>query len=463
MADAPSSLGESCSRDADDALSLTELATAAVGVLTLLIAVYWSGRRKRPLITHAMQRHYSLSSTGFLMAAQSTALPLKFEAWEQLASRLPELNRAGKLRAAVDALSTIGVEPGELQDDALRRARVILTCLVHSYVFGHKVPWCDLQQQCPGGGYKYVSPTEERAPSAEEPLPALPEQLATPWRLVSSLLGMPLVLTATDADLWNSAPYARRDASPADWLPQYRQLFSMTRTRSERGFHAVPHAVNRALAPVVPALVLAPAHVKRRDMRALRELCTQLEAALSLAKSQLAHIYTEVDPSEFYDFYRFLLGGWPEGGLSLPASPAHKLAAGTAEHVGPSAGQTAVIILVDLVLGIEHGASLRAFQAEMRRYMPAAQTELLNDLDSELSKHGTLRALATAADAPRALRDAYAAACAALATMRAYHLGVATHFLRKALKGTGGSDFRALLDEGVVSTRTAVGCARGGA
>ena len=411
-----------------------------------------------------MQARYRLSPRGFLMSARATPLPAKYAAWESLAARLSELNRTASLRTEVDNLPIIGVDAGELDDAALRRARVILTCLVHSFVFGHLVPWRHLQQQCPGGGQQYVPPSagDNDGTNRAKTSPPLPEQLATPWRLVSSYLGMPLVLTATDVDLWNAAPYASgADPPSTEWVPRFQQIFRMTATRSEHGFHAVPHAVNRALAPVVPALLLAPSYVRERRVRQLTRVCTELAAALAAAKSQLERIHAEVDVAEFYDFYRFLLGGWPNGGLALPASAAYGLDAATADHVGPSAGQTAAIILIDIILGIEHADGLRAFQKSMRTYMPQGHTRLLVDLETELATHGTLRGMATAPDAPRHLRSAYDGACSALAALRTFHLGVATHYLRKALKGTGGSDFRSLLNEGVASTRNAVGCARG--
>ena len=72
-----------------------------------------------------------------------------------------------------------------------------------------------------------------------------------------------------------------------------------------------------------------------------------------------------------------------------------------------------------------------------------------------MDEAGTLRNLATAPEAPESLAKAYAGACEALGSLRAYHLGVATHYLRRALTGTGVSDFRSLLDEGVRSTRRA--------
>lgn len=122
-------------------------------------------------------------------------------------------------------------------------------------------------------------------------------------------------------------------------------------------------------------------------------------------------------------------------------------------------------MLIDLVLGVAHGPKLGSFQQEMREYIPAAQARLLAHLDAKCDSHADeqhrgpppdgLRSLAMSEDAPAALREAYEGACAALRAMRAYHLGIATHFLKRALTGTGETDFRAMLDEGICSTRAA--------
>ena len=117
------------------------------------------------------------------------------------------------------------------------------------------------------------------------------------------------------------------------------------------------------------------------------------------------------------------------------------------------------------------GPKLEGFQREMRGYMPSPQRDLLDEIDAEMHAVGTMRAIVEGCGgsttgsggsttgggtaASFRLRRAYASSCTALGRLRAYHLGIATHYLRKALKGTGGSDFRALLDEGLASTREA--------
>ena len=122
-------------------------------------------------------------------------------------------------------------------------------------------------------------------------------------------------------------------------------------------------------------------------------------------------------------------------------------------HAGPSAGQTAIIILLDMALGVVHGPKLGGFQQEMREYMPTEARELLQAFEEDVRKCGSLRSAVDAANAPESLVSAHAAAIKSLGAMRAAHFAIATHFLKRSLKGTGGSDFRAMLSEGLAATK----------
>ena len=173
-------------------LSLVSIAVVGFVVLRLRRAVQHRSVRER----------YGLSACGFVSPAQPSPLPAKFAGWESIAARLPELNQAGQLHAEVEAMPLVGVEPGELDQPALRRARVILTYVVHSYIFGHLIPWQHLKplraasepraprwvyspaasDEVDGGGGSSSTNLSE----VSEGLPQLPPQLATPWRQVTS-------------------------------------------------------------------------------------------------------------------------------------------------------------------------------------------------------------------------------------------------------------------------------------
>ena len=197
-------------------------------------------------------------------------------------------------------------------------------------------------------------------------------------------------------------------------------------------------------------------------------------------RATLERVSDLVDPTEFYDVYRPLLGGWSAdklaSGLRLPGvGPADDLPAAevpdtapiaeaaalladvtvdlVSRHKGPSAGQTAILLLVDRILGVAHGPETAAFQAEMRGYLPAKHAALLADVDERVCRWGSVGDAARHPDAPEALRRAHGEALNALAAMRAFHLGMASRYLRRTNVGTGATDFRAMLGEALRSTR----------
>ena len=86
---------------------------------------------------------YGLTSNGFLPVTCVEKLPLYYNAWENIASDLPALNKTRKLNLAVENLPLLSVDG--LNDEPMkRRAFIVLGMLIHSYINGSKVPWEDL-------------------------------------------------------------------------------------------------------------------------------------------------------------------------------------------------------------------------------------------------------------------------------------------------------------------------------
>ena len=445
---------------------------AGAGAVLLLGGLCLRHRRLARYARHATRcLRFDLSPRrGFVPSVSSTALPVRLAAWEQMAASLPELNRSGRLRAAVDAMPVLDVDG--LTVPQQRRARLLLSYLAHSYVHGPAVPWERLVAGSGSAKFEVIAGLPP-PPDPPPPPPAVPPQLGVPWRRVSSALGMPLVLTASDTDLWNVGPVS--DAlAPAEAMGAFEQLVSMTGTRSERGFHALPFAIQRALSPALPALLEAPRAVARRDDSALVALCESVAAGLTEARALMDRVFDEVDTEEFYDIYRPLLAGFK--GTIVPGAAASggersgEAAVGGAVSggqdelavhlVGPSAGQTAILLLIDAALGVRHGEQTAGFQSQMRGYLPARHSALLQDCCEQLARHGTVKDAAARSGAGSALASAHDAALAALAKVRAFHLRMASHYLRAALRGTGESDFRSLLNEALRSTRGAAGAAQ---
>ena len=400
---------------------------------------------------------------GFLPATCAATLPPAFAELEGLASMLPSLNRSRSLAAAVRSLDPVAESELEaLTERELRRLYVLLSAVAHSYVNGALVPWeffnlDEVEYHAGAADTGAAEPAAElpsviSADTSTEPAAELPRVISAPWLHACERLGLPPVYVATGMDLWNhtlelpTAPWFWPE--PAALLDAFGLRIATTGGAAEVAFHAVPFAIQLQLAHLLPALIDAPADVARRRWRTLAALCGEIAAALKRCVALLQQVAPRLDPAEFYDVYRPLLGGWDAHGLLLRGTGT------TTRAKGPSAGQTALLILLDVVLGVAHKEEARAFQLEMRTgYLPRPHRALLEDVAADVARSGSLRAAAADAAAPAALRDAHRRAIDALAAFRSFHLGMATKYLRRTDKGTGASDFRSMLKEAVESTR----------
>ena len=129
---------------------------------------------------------------------------------------------------------------------------------------------------------------------------------------------------------------------------------------------------------------------------------------------------------------------------------------------GPSAGQSTIFMLLDLALGVRApsgGATggLPAFQDAMLAHTPPAHRALVRDYAERWHACGPL----AAACKRRVLSRARDGALGALERYRRAHLGVASSYLVRTETGTGGTDFRTMLQDGVARTAAARGDSKG--
>ena len=126
---------------------------------------------------------------------------------------------------------------------------------------------------------------------------------------------------------------------------------------------------------------------------------------------------------------------------------------------GPSAGQSTMILLFDLLLGIHHVGAGKEFQTEMLNYMPWQHRQMITDFRELVTRLGSVRdiILKMRYDSDYAQTVAAFNACVnAVAAFRALHLGIAVKYLVRAEKGTGSSSFRDMLNVMVQGTRNAL-------
>ena len=229
------------------ATAITSHAIASASLAAVAAAaVFYVLRRRR------IARVVELRSA-FLCEVARTRLPAPFDSWEDICEQLPCLNKQRTIRSVIDStLKVHRVVHSDLTLAQVRRARVMLGCMIASYVNGEQVPWEHLEQDVglTEGVYPWYrlrNGHDEHTSAAQSPATAidveaqdpiqLPPSLGVPWRDVSEMLGLPPILTATDLDLWNRGG-TDVSQSPRDALRGFRQMVSITGTRSERGFHA---------------------------------------------------------------------------------------------------------------------------------------------------------------------------------------------------------------------------------
>lgn len=123
---------------------------------------------------------------------------------------------------------------------------------------------------------------------------------------------------------------------------------------------------------------------------------------------------------------------------------------------GPSAGQSTMMVLFDLILGIMHKGAGKEFQEEMANYMPLPHRQVVYDVRDIVERHGSLRDFILKSRNStkfKSLVSAYNECIEAGADFRSLHLGIAVKYLVRTQKGTGSSSFRVMLSEMMNATK----------
>jgi hypothetical protein len=186
-------------------------------------------------------------------------------------------------------------------------------------------------------------------------------------------------------------------ASLPPTVDNVRLISTMTREPSELGFHAIPCAMQARAGPLVCRLFLVDVAMLSGAVTQVTRLLDDLAAALRDFRVIFGEVTQRVAVDKFYDIYRPLLGGFYPHGVTfrgVPASAAAVAAPQTSAGAtsgdsgggsggaggggaagggggggdlvsfskGPSAGQSAMILLFDLALGITHRKESGEFQ-----------------------------------------------------------------------------------------------------
>uniref|UniRef100_H0X821 Indoleamine 2,3-dioxygenase 1 n=1 Tax=Otolemur garnettii TaxID=30611 RepID=H0X821_OTOGA len=376
------------------------------------------------------EEYHIHEDVGFALPTPLEKLPDKYNAWMDIAKRLPDLIKTDQLRAEVEKLPMLSID--DLQGHKSQRlARLALGYITMAYVWNK------------GDG---------------DVCKLLPRNIAVPYCELSEKLGLPPILVYADCVLAN---WKRKDPNGPMTYENMDILFSFPGGDCGKGFFLVSLLVEIAAASAIKVIPTIFRAVKCQDQDALKKGLNEIASSLKEAKTVFGQIHEYVDPNLFFNVLRIYLSGlsW-KGNPQLSEGLLYEGVWDTPKKfAGGSAGQSSVFQCFDVLLGIQHEAgkeSAAEILREMRTYMPPAHQAFLGSLESGPSVREFVQSQGDAD-----LRKAYDECVAAMVNLRSYHLGIVSKYIMEPArqqqgpgnkseepsenKGTGGTDIMKFL------------------
>jgi indoleamine 2,3-dioxygenase len=349
---------------------------------------------------------------GFLPAEDpADALTDYYRPWERAGRNIAALIMTGRIRPAIRSMPVL--TPDRLESCAAQeRAMLLLSCLANAYVWG-----------------------------AATPARSLPAPVARPLHEVARRLDRAPIVAHASVVLNNWRRVAAAEPlSTSNIDTQVTFLGGV----DEKWFYLATVGVELAGADGLPLLVRAQHAAAAGDHTRLADALLGLRKVLGNVTRALLDIERWCDPYVFYHRIRPFLTGWSAPGLRFEGVDRDPLVL-----AGGSAAQSSLIQAFDAGLDIRHRDELTAgFLTGMRAYMPRPHRRFLEDLEAGPSVRDFV---ARHRDDRPLLAEAYNAAVAGLARLRAQHIGITGRYITRfqhgeeAARGTGGSDFISFL------------------
>ncbi|PWN36142.1 Indoleamine 2,3-dioxygenase [Meira miltonrushii] len=330
-----------------------------------------------------------------------------------------------------------------------RRAHLVLAFLVHFYMHNEQ----DQIDEAKGLYHGLV-----------------PASLAIPWVALSNLIDIPPVLTYATTVMWN---WSLKDTEKGFTDDNLRMTTTFSGTRSEEHFYMTSVLIEKR---GVEALTLMRRSLDEAfvgDTLALRRMRSYIRKLAKVLKDlqQLLHdVRTDCDPTTFYWGIRPWFNG-ADSYIDKDTGEKGWIYEGVEEYngkrmlfMGPSAGQSSLIHVIDVFMGVDHSGKASApsengtFMERMQTYMPGHHRNFLNHLRNISfvdDEDHVMEDMET--DAER-LREAYNEALNSLKHLRDEHMRIATlyivsqmrksppaEFANGGAKGTGGTDLVSFL------------------
>lgn len=292
--------------------------------------------------------------TGFMPATP----PLRrlpgdyFGPWEELMSRLPELNKSKQIRAEVHKLPDRNFNQFTLKsEEEWIRAYVMLCFLGQSYI------WVEGQRGL---------------------VSTIPKKLAIPWCHVSDHLQMKPVICYASTLGFN---FHLRDPH-GPWKDDNFDITStFTGTEDESWFYLVPMLVELAAVPALRAIEQIFDDMRHHRDAGIQTSLQTIQESLRNMTREISRMSEGCKPVTFYTEIR----PYQAGSKGLDAFPDGIIYEGVdtnpRKYSGASAGQSSLIHAVDIFLGVSHSGAEREFFHTMRLHMPKKHRDFLAALE----------------------------------------------------------------------------------
>ena len=204
-------------------------------------------------------------------------LPSAFDAWEELAQRLPKLFASDQIRATIADLPPF---PAEAIGDARERERamLLLSYLGHAYVWG-----------------------------GSRPATILPARLAVPWHQVAESLGRPPVLSYSSYALHN---FYRLNPVREIECGNLALIQNFLGGIDEEWFILIHVEIERKAGPAMAALRACLDAADEGDAERLEALLNEVDSSLRAMYATLRRMPEWCDPYVYYHRVRPYIHGW---------------------------------------------------------------------------------------------------------------------------------------------------------
>lgn len=349
--------------------------------------------------TAVSQPFFSLDSyhvseeLGFILPDPLNELPPYYQPWMDIALQVPELVQSHELRSHINRMPLLSTQFLQKHRE-LRLAHLALSMMTMGYTW------------------------QEGENNTVE---MLPHNLAVPYWEVSQCLGLPPIITHTDAILAN---WRKKDPEGPFDMENLELLVRLPGGDSVRGFFMVALLVELAAVPALRNIPTVINGVRCGDTEAVARALEDISQSMQDMTDTLKLMHTYVEPSVFYGTMRLFLSGWRDN-PSLPNGLVYEgVQTEPMEYSGGSAAQSSVLHCFDELLGVKHEDKGGAFLTRMRDYMLPAHKQLIQDISSQPSLKSFVQHQAS-----ERLHQAFQLCVTKLVALRSYHINVVSRFI----------------------------------